>query len=889
MLLSKTLPFFLKGKRSFFLLFLQCLMTSVAVGQFQDDFSGDLSAWQGQVDSFTINANEQLQLDATTPGNSTIYTQVDFPDSLYWEVYFDMSFAPSNNNNLKIYLQADDSELIYADGYFLQMGENGAEDAINLFRQDGGIETLLGTATLGAVAASPEVRVRIERTIDGIWTVLADYTGGSNFNTEFVVTDDTYGSGNDLFFGFTPKYTSSNTDNFFFDDVVIAELLPDVEPPVLVSATPVSPSSIDILFSENLEEVSAENISNYVINNGIGMPVFAILDGGNEALVHLSLSQTLPNSDDYILTTNNIADLENNISGMQTATFSFFQPDEAEPFDVLINEIMADPTPSIGLPQVEYIELYNRSNKVIDLENYGFSNGATPKLLPSYILQPDSYVLVTDDENLDSLTAFGDVIVLGAFPALTNGGDEITLTDQFGDIIHFVNYNLDWYGDAEKEDGGYSLELISPLNICEGQNNWRGTNNPQGGTPGAPNSIFNPVPDNTSPELLRAYVSRDNPNQIKLYFGEIMDEATAENPDTYILDNGLQISNIFLNTPSRTRITLILTEDLEVGVDYLVKIKNDLTDCNGNAIGESDEAIVAVPEEITEQDIIINEILFNPDVGGVDYLELYNKTDKTFDLSELVLRNAVLLKDQLGNDSLDGTAVAIQTEYLFRPKSYVTLTPDPTDIQERYTVENPQWLLRQTLPALANEEGNIKITTGDLLETFYIDSVNYSADWHHPLLDNEDGVSLERINADAFSDDAGNWQSAAGTAGFGTPTAMNSQSPATIPEPTDEFFTLVNRTFSPDGDGYKDFVQINYQADQNGYVANVQIFDATGRVIKRLLNNELLGLEGTFKWDGSDEDGNKARIGIYILWIEVFLPDGGKMVEKKTVVVGGEF
>ena len=198
--------------------------------------------------------------------------------------------------------------------------------------------------------------------------------------------------------------------------------------------------------------------------------------------------------------------------------FLFFNPDEAAPFDVLINEIMADPSPAIGLPNAEYIELYNRSNKVIDLENFGFSNGSAPKLLPSYILQPDSYVIITDDENLDSLNGFGDVIILGAFPGLTNSGDELTLTDPFGDIIHFVNYNLDWYGDAEKEDGGYSLELISPLNICEGKSNWRGTNNSEGGTPGIQNSLFNPVPDEKRPTLLRGYVNAANPSQIKLYF-----------------------------------------------------------------------------------------------------------------------------------------------------------------------------------------------------------------------------------------------------------------------------------------------------------------------------------------------------------------------------------
>ena len=859
-------------------------------GQFQDDFSGDLSNWQGNSNDFFINNDQELQLDAAMAGTSAFYRQTDFPDSLFWEIYLKMNFAPSNNNNLRIYLQADDTDLLLADGYFLQLGENGSDDAIKLFRQDGGNTVLLGTGLSGAIANSPaQARLRIERTVDGVWQVLADYSGGTNYALQFTATDNTYGSGANLFFGLVCQYTASNTDRFFFDDIAILELLPDVEPPVLLTALPFSSNQIDVLFNENLDLSSAEDIGNYSINNGVGTPALATVDALNPALVHLQLSAPLANAADYVLTTNNISDTEGNSSNMQTANFEFFQPDEAEPFDILINEIMADPTPTIGLPDAEYIELYNRSNKVIDLADFGFSNGSTPKLLPNFLLQPDSYVLVTDDANADSLSDFGDVIVLSAFPALTNSSDELTLTDPFGNIIHFVNYNLDWYRDANKEDGGYALELISPLNICEGQNNWSASSNPQGGTPGTQNSVYNPVPDVTRPQLLRAYVDRFNPNQIKLYFGEIMDEATAQNTDTYIIDNGIEIASAVLDFPNRTRVTLNLATPLDLGTDYLVQIKEELTDCNGNAIGSDNQAIIALPQIIEPQDLVINEILFNPTTGGADFLEIYNKTNKTFDLSELVLRNAVIYKNQAGEDSLVGTAIAIQTEYLFRPNTYLTLTPDPADILEKYTVANPQHLLRQTLPAFSDDQGNIKITRGNLLETFYIDSVNYEASWHHPLLDDESGVSLERIDTDAFSDDAGNWQSAAGTSGFATPTAPNSQAiPDTI-EPTEELFSLINPTFSPDGDGYKDFVQINYQTDQNGYVANAQIFDANGRLIKRLLQNELLGLTGTFKWDGSTDDRTKARIGIYILWIELFLPNGEKRMEKKTVVVGGNF
>jgi flagellar hook assembly protein FlgD len=68
--------------------------------------------------------------------------------------------------------------------------------------------------------------------------------------------------------------------------------------------------------------------------------------------------------------------------------------------------------------------------------------------------------------------------------------------------------------------------------------------------------------------------------------------------------------------------------------------------------------------------------------------------------------------------------------------------------------------------------------------------------------------------------------------------------------------------------------------DLPGYVGNAVIYDSRGRRIKNLVQNELLGLEGQFNWDGIMEDGGKAPIGLYILFFEAFHQDG-KVVSKK--------
>ena len=58
--------------------------------------------------------------------------------------------------------------------------------------------------------------------------------------------------------------------------------------------------------------------------------------------------------------------------------------------------------------------------------------------------------------------------------------------------------------------------------------------------------------------------------------------------------------------------------------------------------------------------------------------------------------------------------------------------------------------------------------------------------------------------------------------------------------------------------------------------------------MKQLIRNELLGIKGTFSWDGINEEREKARIGIYIIFFEVFDLKGNVKHYKKTCVLGGK-
>jgi hypothetical protein len=174
----------------------------------------------------------------------------------------------------------------------------------------------------------------------------------------------------------------------------------------------------------------------------------------------------------------------------------------------------------------------------------------------------------------------------------------------------------------------------------------------------------------------------------------------------------------------------------------------------------------------------------------------------------------------------------------------------------------------------------------DILGEKIIDEFQYSERFHNPLLSDKNGVSLERIDPEGASNDSNNWHSAASTVGYATPTYQNSQF-LNIESSSDEIFSIPNNTLSPDGDGYEDFLLINYNTSQSGFLANIRIFDAKGRMIKTLVSNELLASEGSYKWDGDTDDGKKSRIGIYVVWIEYFNSEGTANHFKKTCVVAG--
>ncbi len=243
----------------------------------------------------------------------------------------------------------------------------------------------------------------------------------------------------------------------------------------------------------------------------------------------------------------------------------------------------------------------------------------------------------------------------------------------------------------------------------------------------------------------------------------------------------------------------------------------------------------------------------------------------------------------LTNRSSTGTLGTLKNltadNYLLFPGEYIVATENATIVQRQYVAKNPAAFVEiSSMPSFPNDAGDVVLldATGKKL-----DELVYSEKWHFALIDNPKGIALERIDFNKLTNDATNWSSAATTVGYGTPTYQNSQFHK--PQAGAGSVTVTPELFSPDNDGFDDFAFINFKFPEAGYVANVTIYDAAGRLVKLLQHNATCAAEGSFRWDGLNDKLQKVPVGIYVVYTEIFNLKGQKNSFKNTVAVARKF
>jgi hypothetical protein len=548
------------------------------------------------------------------------------------------------------------------------------------------------------------------------------------------------------------------------------------------------------------------------------------------------------------------------------------------PYDILINEFMPAPAVNSGLPNSEYIELYNRSNFKCELKDFKIWNGTNSTTLPAYTLPSKGYVVIYTQKNGVFFKPYcTDTMALPAsnkLVTLSNPSDTFYLAAPDGKVIDLASFDLSFYQNVNKAEAGLALERKQPYAPCSPLT-WTPSIDKKGGTPAKVNSIVDATMDKTPPILERFYVK--NSTTIVLVFDKSLNRDTVIKLNNYELKR-VEIKSIDTIKPAFNSVELNLKSALKKDSIYTLMIKTSLRDCQNIPLSKMYILDIRLPEKPKAKDLIINEILVNPESGDSRFIELYNNSNKALEILGLQI------KDVTKND-----VKIINSNFLLLPNKYVVLTEKPNTIRNRYHVSDSVKfnILKNKLPTWNEASGNVSVLTDSAK---IVDSFSYKKSWHNPLLATTDGVSLERIDPLKESSDYTNWQSAAEKSSFATPAQRNSQyrDPQETPS-VSTAFRLDKDTFSPDDDGFEDALLIHYKLEKGGGLATVKVFDSNGHLAKILTANELLGTEGVLRWQGERTDGSKATIGVYIMVINVIFPNGLSISQKLPFALTTKF
>ena len=632
---------------------------------------------------------------------------------------------------------------------------------------------------------------------------------------------------------------------------------PDLTPPTLLVAEAQDAQTVLATFDEALDPASAETVTNYVLDAGVGSPTGATLQGDGTS-VRLTLAAPLTGPASYTLTVTGVADAAGNPSGSQSAAFFFGEGATPAPFDLVVNEVLYD-EPSADNPG-EFVELFNRSGQTFDLRSFTLNDNTGPDepitTAPVFV-GPGEYAVIVEDAALFAAVFPGVPFVeQPAWSALNNSGDAVVLTYE-DTVVDSLFYTPDWGG----EDA--SLERKDPDGPSSAASNYATTTDPRGGTPGALNSQF--APDVTGPMLVAAVVSEDGQSvtvavdepldpasvlpaafsipggpavtdalyddaelsvtltlatslapgtstvtasglrdllgnttaststtvdydpdltpptlltaeavdaqTVRVTFDEALAPASAQTPSNYTIDGGIGAPMLADLQDGGTAVVLALSSPLTAQSAYVLTVQ-DVADVAGNATASQTAPFFFGEGDAPEpRDLVINEFLYDEpsaDNPG-EFVEVFNRSDKTFDLREFTLN------DGTG----EGEPLTDQAVFV-GPGEYAVVVEDAALFAAVFPgvpfVEQPAW------SALNNSGDAVVLTYEDTV----VDSLFYTPDW------GGEDASLERKDPEAPSV-ASNFATTADLRG-GTPGALNSRFEPDVAGPT-----LVAALASADG------------------------------------------------------------------------------------------
>ena len=538
---------------------------------------------------------------------------------------------------------------------------------------------------------------------------------------------------------------------------------------------------------------------------------------------------------------------------------------------ITFSEVMYDPDTDEN--HDEYIEVFNLSGTdFMDLSGWLFSDGEGTDIITPYSLNirvpPKGFALILDGSYPGSSATYDTILAQGVTAYIisdrafgSNGlantrGECLSLTDTAGDTVAAYCYSAD-------NPPGYPDEKILP----EGPDTYDNWENGliRGGTPGRHNSV--------SPFDLD--VGFREPG---IYLPPVVTAGQKVMVTVLIENFGLHQSDVGITlTVSIEHPSLILLDStlLLQGDRMNIDVSLDFADLPG---GEYHMAVILGYEDdqnpvnntlvrdlILRQetnDIVINEIKFLTDEGEPEWIELYNFG-----------QDRIYLKGWMIADSRD--TIGIDSAVYFEPGSFLVIAGAGLD--GKYSIRPEQVLVCSKMPNLNNDNDEVVLIRPD---GAWQERVAYSDSWLQDEINLK--PSVERISPYLYAGSPRNWGPCIAKEGA---TPGNANSILSRPAVSVAAMEVTPNPFSPDGDGRDDYAVISGSIPDQSARLKITVFDIRGRVIRTLLENRYSGNRFDVVWDGADDGGKTARIGIYIIFAQAIDDLAGVLREMTTTVV----
>ncbi len=479
--------------------------------EWSEDFSdGDIihnPTWTGTTYNFIVNNDYQLQSNADDTSRSYLSTPSEVFDNAVWEFWVRINYNPSSSNYSVVYIVSDRVDVSGdVNGYYVQIGNTA--DEVSLYKQQGSRKTKIIDGEDKILDTQPNIlKIRVTRTSDGEFHLYRQRLAadGGFIDNDYVhegsaVDNDVLGS---KYFSLLVSNTKTTGKLYFFDDIKVkGEKLIDKTPPTWDNLTIIDNNKLLLEFSESIDVRNAD----FHINYDMGKPIDVSFSGDDTKLT-LTFAKDFEKGKIYTLEVTGLTDLAGNALVNTIKEIGFIE--EAEINDIIINEILFDNSDATS----EYIEIYNRSNKVIDLANVFYGVRTATAFKPSNFFPPKTYLMpktyLAFSREAEKLRSYFDVpeeaniIEVERWTALNNTGANLligTITSE-GDTLFIdeLTYDVKWHHSLIRNTKDVALERIHPDLPGDDPLSWHSAaSEVRYGTPGYQNSQFKEIEDSSS-------------------------------------------------------------------------------------------------------------------------------------------------------------------------------------------------------------------------------------------------------------------------------------------------------------------------------------------------------------------------------------------------------